>query len=134
MSTDHATRDRAPIRWAVPVIGVGAGVAYLVAGILGDDLEFAVGGLVFMLLFTGGLVLLRHRSETVQGLLDRRDERINQLDLQASTAAGMSVLLACLVAFVVEVALGRDGAPYYWLAAIGGVVYVAALGLLRLRR
>ncbi|WP_235734531.1 hypothetical protein [Nocardioides alcanivorans] len=135
MSTHDNTPARTrPISWAIPVVGVGCGVAYLVAGIVGDDLGFGIFGLALMLVATGGFLLLRQRSETVQALLDRRDERINHLDLLATTAAGMSVLLTVLVAFVVEIARGEDGAPYYWLGAIGGLVYVVTLIGLRLRK
>ena len=132
MSNDQ-TKQR-PISKAVPVVGVLCGVGYLVAGIVGDDLAFGAFGLVLMLVVTGAFVALRGRSETVQALLDRRDERINQLDLYAATAAGMSVFGATLVAFMVEVARGNDGSPYWWLAALGGAVYVVTLLVLRLRR
>jgi hypothetical protein len=46
----------------------------------------------------------------------------------------MAVLLAVLLMFVVELAQGRDGLPYAALGAIGGVAYVAALVVLRMRR
>ena len=48
--------------------------------------------------------------------------------------AGMAVLLAVIVGFVIEIARGQDGLPYAVLGAIGGVVYVAAVIVLRLRR
>jgi hypothetical protein len=46
----------------------------------------------------------------------------------------MTVLVAVIVMFVVEVAQGQDGSPYYQLGALGGVAYVAALVYLRFRR
>jgi hypothetical protein len=36
------------------------------------------------------------------------------------------VILATVVAFLVELGRGNSGAPYYWLAAIGGFAYLAA--------
>ncbi len=48
--------------------------------------------------------------------------------------AGGVVIVAVVVMFVVEVARGRDGSPYYQLGALGGVGYVAALTWLRFRR
>jgi hypothetical protein len=48
--------------------------------------------------------------------------------------AGTSVLAAALAMFVVEIARGQDGSPYYQLAAIGGVTYVIALVVFRFRR
>jgi len=40
---------------------------------------------------------------------------------------------AIIVAFVVEVARGHDGSPYAWLGAIGGIAYLLAIAVLRLR-
>lgn len=73
-------------------------------------------------------------SETVAGLLNRRDERINLIDNQATLFAGMVLIVAVIAGFIVEIATGQDGAPYYQLGAIGGVSYVAALVFLRFRR
>ena len=87
------------------------------------------------MLVTGAAFLVLGRfSETVAGLLDRRDERINRIDSEATMVAGTAVLLAIIVGFVVEIARGRDGSPYSLLGAIGGVAYVAALVVLRFRR
>ncbi len=74
------------------------------------------------------------RSETVAGLLDRRDERIASLDRDASLAAGMVVILGVIAGFVYELATGGDTGPYVWLGALGGVTYIVALITLRIRR
>lgn len=121
-------------RWAIPVTGVVIGVAYLVAGLAGDRPGFGVFGLLLTLTVSGAFLLAARRSETVAGLVDRRDERINSIDRDASLVAGMAVLLAVLVMFVVEIAQGQDGSPYAALGALGGVAYVTALVVLRLRR
>ena len=121
-------------RWAVPGVAALAGGAYLVAGLLGDDVSFGVFGLVLMLGAAGVFVLTARWSETVAGLRDRTDERINELDRSASLTAGMVVLCAVLVMFVVEVAQGQDGSPYSALGALGGLSYVASLTWLRYRR
>jgi hypothetical protein len=110
------------------------GVAYLVGGALGDNLRFGLIGLAVMVAFAVLLLLLGRRSETVDGLLSRRDERINTLDRDASLVAGMTVLVADLVMFVVEIARGQDGSPYYQLGALGGGAYLVALVVLRLVR
>ena len=123
------------LRWLTPAVALVIGLAYLVAGWLGDDLAFGVFGLLLMVATGLAFVVLGRYSETVRGLLDRRDERINAIDVQASLVAGMAVLAAVLVGFVVEIAQGQDGAPYAMLGAIGGVSYVlVALGFLRVRR
>lgn len=121
------------IRWAIPAVGVVGGVAYLVAGILGHALGFGLFGLALMLAAVAAMLLLRRRSETIQGLLDQRDERINAININATAAAGSVVVLAVLVGLVVSIATGHDGVPYAWLAAVGGVAYVLALVVLRLR-
>lgn len=133
-TSEHPENKRRPIRWAVPLVGVAAGIGYLVTGALGGQVGFGIFGLLLMLGLSIGFVLIRGRSETVQGLLDRRDERINAMDLQATAFAGGAVILAVIVAFMVELARGHDGHPYAWLGAVGGVAYVAALVYLRVRR
>jgi hypothetical protein len=109
-------------------------LAYLVAGVMGDDLSFGVVGLAVMLGVGVLFVVASRWSETAAGLRDRTDERINEIDRSASLAAGMTVLLAVLAMFVVEVAQGKDGSPYSQLCAVGGVTYLTALVWLRFRR
>lgn len=121
-------------RWAVPGVAALAGAAYFVAGVLGDDLAFGLFGL-FLMLGAGGAFLLAARwSETAAALRDRSDERINEIDRTASLTSGMIVTLAVLIMFVVEVAQGQDGSPYYQLGALGGLSYIASLTWLRYRR
>ncbi len=121
-------------RWAVPGVAALAGGAYLVAGLVGDDVSFGVLGLVLMLAAGGVFVLASRWSETAAGLRDRTDERINAIDRAASLTAGMVVLLTVLVMFVVEIARGEDGSPYSELGALGGLTYVVSLVWLRYRR
>lgn len=128
-----ADRRRRLARLRLPLVSVGFGIVYLITGIVGDNPGFGVFGLLLM---TGlGLVLwlMGYRSETVRGLLDRRDERINAIDLRATAFAGMTVILAVIAGFVVEIARGQDGSPYAGLGALGGLAYVLALIVLRLR-
>ena len=135
MPTTDAQKQRASWqRWGTPVIAVGLGVAYLVAGWLGDDLQFGVVGLLLMVGCAAALLVMTRFSETAAGLLHRRDERINSIDSQATSFSGMVVILAVLVGFVAEIARGQDGSPYSALGAIGGVAYVAAVIFLRFRR
>lgn len=136
MSTreDEVRAARPANRWLVPGVAVLFGIVYLVAGLWGDDRSFAFGGLGVMVATGAVFVLLARRSETVAGLLDRRDERINRIDADASLAAGMVLMAVVLGAFVVEVARGQDGRPYSALGAVAGVAYVVALVVLRFRR
>lgn len=114
-------------RLAVPITAVVIGLAYLVAGIAGGQAWFGVFGLALMLAIGALFWLVGTRSETVAGLSDGHDERVNALNSQASMLAGNVVLLACLAMFVLRIAQGHNGAPYGALAALGGVTYAAAL-------
>ena len=116
-----------------PLLAVAIGVAYLVGGILGDNLVFGVAGFAIMAVVAAGLWLLRGRSETVKGLLDHRDERINVMELRATAFAGVVLIVVAIGAFVVEVARGRDGSPYSLLGAVGGLAYITALCAQRVR-
>jgi hypothetical protein len=120
-------------RWFLPVFSVGLGVVLLVAMWVGGSLT---GGLYSLAVMTGfgALILFGGRSETIRGLRgDGRDERFRQIDVVATAVAGLAVITAVIVAFVVEVARGHSGSPYGWLGAIAGLAYLAAVGVLRVR-
>lgn len=135
MSTHNTTaRRHSRQRWLAPAVALVIGLAYLIAGWLGDDLSFGLTGLLIMTVTALAFVVLGRYSETVAGLLDRRDERINSLDTQATSIAGLAVIMAVIVGFVIEIARGEDGSPYSMLGAIGGAAYVVALVVLRYRR
>lgn len=127
------TRPDTRTRWVTPAVGLGIGIAYLVAGVVAGNVTFGVLGLAIMVATAVGLVVASRYSETVRGLLDRRDERIAAMDLRATAIAGCVLTVAILGAFVVEIAQGGDGMPYAWLGAVGAVAYVLALVVLRLR-
>ena len=83
---------------------------------------------------SGALVLFGGRSETVRGLRDDgRDERFRMIDIHATALAGLTVITAIIVAFVVELARGHDGNPYGRLGAVAGIAYLSAVAFLRLR-
>jgi hypothetical protein len=80
------------------------------------------------------LILAGGRSETIRGLRgDGRDERFRQIDVAATAIAGLVVITAVIVGFLVEVARGHDGSPYAQLGALGGVAYLVAVAVLRVR-
>ena len=133
-TTNPVTRKPSKQRWTLPLLAGTIGVVYFVAGWVGDNRDFAIFGLILMTAIAAGIVLLSRYSETVAGLLDRRDERINRIDAEATTIAGIAVIVAVVVGFVVEIAQGQDGSPYSMLGAIGGVAYFAALVFLRFCR
>jgi hypothetical protein len=100
---------------------------------IGGDLRSGVCSLGVMTAF-GAVILLGGRSETIRGLRgDGRDERFRQIDLAATAIAGLVVITAIIVAFIVEVARGHSGQPYTWLGALAGLAYLAAVVALRVR-
>jgi hypothetical protein len=80
-----------------------------------------------------GSVLFARHSETVRGLMDHGDERLSTIDVTATAGAGMAVIVAVLVGFLVDLGRGGDGMPYAWLGAVGGVSYIVAVLVLRVR-
>jgi hypothetical protein len=120
-------------KWFVPLFSLALGVVIFVAQWVGGDPQSGLGSLAIMAAF-GALILLGGRSETIRGLRgDGRDERFKQLDLAATAIAGLTVITAVIVGFLVELARGHDGSPYAQLGAIGGVAYLLAVVVLRLR-
>lgn len=120
-------------KWFLPMFAVALGVAMLAAMWIGGDPETGLYSLAVMAALSA-LVLLGGRSETIRGLRgDGSDERFRQLDLVATAIAGFAVITAIIVAFLVEVARGHEGSPYSWLGAIGGIAYLIAFAVLRLR-
>ena len=121
-------------KWFLPAFAVALGLVMLGAMWIGGSLGGGLWALAVMSVF-GALILFGGRSETIRGLRgDGRDERFRQLDLAATAIAGLAVITAIIVAFVVEVARGQDGTPYSWLGAIGGIAYLVAIAILRVRR
>ena len=118
---------------ATPIFGVLMGVVYLVALSIAGNPVSGVLAFGVMVAFSGGLLLARRRSETVRGLLDRRDERITAIDLRATAVTALALIVVVLVAFVVQIARGQSGWPYSMIGAVGGVAYLVAVIVLRIR-
>jgi hypothetical protein len=75
------------MRWLTLALALTIGIAYFVAGWLGGDRAFGVFGLSLMVATAVAFLVLSRYSETVAGLLDHRDERINSIDSRAYLAA-----------------------------------------------
>jgi hypothetical protein len=120
-------------KWFIPAFAVLLGLVMFAAQWVGGHPGTGLGSLAIMAAF-GAVVLLGGRSETIRGLRgDGRDERFREMDVRATAFAGTVVILAIIVAFVVEIARGQDGAPYTWLGAIAGLAYIGAVIAIRLR-
>ena len=120
-------------KWFLPLFAVALGIAIFAAQWVGGSPLSGLASLGIMTGF-GALVLFGGRSETIRGLRgDGRDERFRQIDIHATAVAGLAVIIAIIVAFVVELAHGHDGNPYGWLGAIGGITYIVAIVIFRIR-
>jgi undecaprenyl pyrophosphate phosphatase UppP len=120
-------------RFFTPAVAVAFGFAMLVAQWIGGD---ARNGLLSLAIMTGFglLIVLGGGSETVRGLRgDGRDERFSAMDIRATAFAGSFLIAVILIAFLVDIARGNDGAPYNWLGAITAIAYLAAILTLRVR-
>ena len=91
-------------KWFLPLFCLGLGVVVLVASWLGGQLGAGMYGLVVLAAFGLVLLLLTGRSETLRGLTVGRDERFAQIDLRATAIAGLAVITAVIVAWLVETA------------------------------
>jgi hypothetical protein len=125
--------SRRQSKWVIPVLSVVLGSAMLAAQWANGHPGRGLASLA-ILVGTGAIFLLGGRSETIRGLRgDGRDERFRQLDIVGTAFAGAVVIVVLIAAFIVELARGRDGAPYSWLGAVAGVAYVGAILWQRLR-
>ena len=119
--------------WFLPLFSLLLGVAFLAALWIGGKPRDGVYALLVMAGF-GLIALLGGRSEMIRGLRgDGRDEYWERMDTRATALAGTVVIGAVIVMCLWEWGHGRDGSPYVQLGAVGGVAYVAALALLRVR-
>ena len=130
-------KDRCPAiarsKWFLPLFSLGLGGVVLLASWLGGQLGAGVYGLVVLAVFGLMLLLLSGRSETIRGLTTGRDERFAQIDLRATAVAGLVLITAVIVAWLVEIARGHSGNPYGWLGALGGLAYILAVAFFRWR-
>lgn len=120
-------------KWFLPLFSVALGLMIFGAQWIGGD---PGGGLVSLAIMTGfgAVILFGGRSETIRGLRgDGRDERFRTIDIHATAFAGVAVIAAIIVAFVIALAQGRSGEPYDWLGAIGGLAYLVGVIFLRIR-
>jgi hypothetical protein len=120
-------------KWFLPLFAVALGLLVFVAQWIGGNPR---SGLVSFAILAGAgvLLLLGGRSETIRGLRgDGRDERFRTIDIHATALAGLAVITATIVAFLIELARGHNGNPYSWLGAIGGITYIAAIITFRFR-
>ena len=120
--------------WVTPTVGVLVGVIYLIAFSVGGRPGDGLIGLAVMVVFSATVAWLGYRSETVRGLLDRRDERITGIDLRATAVTALAMIVTVLIGFVIDISRGGNGWPYDLIGAVGGLAYVVAVGYSRTRQ
>ena len=120
-------------RWFTPGFALSMGFVFLGAQWSAGDPRSGLVSLLIMAV-TAAIFAFGGRSETIRGLRgDGRDERFRMIDIHATALAGLAVILAIIVAFIVELAKGDNGNPYGWLGAIGGLTYLIAIVVFRIR-
>jgi hypothetical protein len=131
--TKDCSRGIARSKWFLPSSSLALGLVVLAVSWLGGNLGEGVISFAILAVF-GLFVLVTGRSETIRGLRgDGRDERFAQIDLQATAVAGLALIVALIVAWLVATARGQSGSPYDWLLAAGGLAYVLAVAWFRWR-
>jgi len=131
--TKDRSRGITRSKWFLPSFSFVLGLVILAVAWLGGQPGVGVVALVGLTAF-GLIFLLAGRSETVRGLRgDGRDERFARIDLQATAVAGLVLLVALIVAWLVAIARGQSGNPYGWLLAVGGLAYLLAVAWFRWR-
>ena len=120
-------------KWLLPSFALVLGLAELAVEWLGGHPGEGVISLALIAAFALA-ILLAGRSETIRGLRgDGRDERFAKIDTHATAVAGLAVLIALIVAWLVATARGQSGSPYDWLLAVGGLAYILAVAYFRWR-
>ena len=121
-------------RWFLPAFALFLGVVIFGAYAIGDQAGLGAGAFGVMALMAAIFWFGARRSETLSGLGGPgRDERWERIDMHATALAGIVIITAIIVAWLVEVAQGDDGSPYTQLGALGGLAYVLAVAFLRWR-
>ena len=120
-------------RWWMPSFCLFLGAVMFAAFAIGGDPGSGAISFGIMALL-GGVFLFGRRSETLQGLGGPgRDERWALIDVTATALTGLVLILVVLGAWLFEIANGRSGNPYGWLAAVAGITYILAVAFLRRR-
>jgi hypothetical protein len=131
--TKGCSQGIARSKWFLPSFSLALGLVVLAVFWLGGNLGEGIISFVILVVF-GLFVLVAGRSETIRGLRgDGRDERFAQIDLRATAAAGLALIIAMIVAWLAAVARGQSGSPYDWLLAVGGLAYLLAVAWFRWR-
>jgi len=121
-------------KWFLPAFATVLGLVVLGANAIGGHPGLGLAEFGIMFAFGAFVLLAGGRSETIRGLRgDGTDERFAMIDLRATAFSGLVVIVTLIVAWLIQIALGRSGEPYDWLCAVAGLAYLAGVGYLRWR-
>lgn len=121
-------------RWWMPLFSLALGAIMFAAFAIGGTLADGAMAFGVMAVLAAVFAIGAPRSETIGGLGGPgRDERWAMIDLRASAASGLVLILTVIGAWLYEIANGEDGQPYSQLGAVAGIAYVIAVAVLRKR-
>jgi hypothetical protein len=116
----HPTRGR----WAASALFALAGVAFAAAQLAGGQTASSAVGTLVLFEAVAVLLGLGGGSESIRAFRgDLRDERLDEIEIRAVAFAGRLLLVALVVADIVQTIRGTND-PYGWLLAIGGAAYI----------
>jgi len=113
--------------WATSAFCLATGAVFWAAAAIGGQGSLGAG--MFGLSAAAAVLLVAaKRTEWISGLFGaNRDERWQLIDLRATAITAIVLILALVAGFVSELLKGHTGAPYTWLAAVGGLTYLLAV-------
>ena len=117
-------------RWMFVAYSTVLGLVVGAAAWIGGERLFAA--LAVVILFAFGLIASVTPFGTLKG--SSQDEREKAVGSEAALISYYVLIAAVLIGWLVELAHGDSGAPYVWLAALGGATYAGALLVLNARR
>ncbi len=118
-------------RWWMPTWCLLLGGVLLIGSAIGGR---TTDGLILAAIFVVAAVgfYLAERSDSLRGFGGAGgDERFASIGLRSMANAGTAMAIAVVVAWIVELAQGDDGATYSWILAIGAVAYLGTMEYLR---
>ncbi len=114
-------------KWAVPLLCLVLGVAYLATFWIDGNPVWGVGPFAIMVGY-GMVLLLGGRSEVIRTLRGQpSDEMWGSFSMRASLFSFYVLVLVLIGMAFYEIARGQDAQPYGLLCLVGGASYIGAL-------